>query len=50
MATLYASEGQVSGLIPGWFRFGFYELHSKNHSRGRKFPKSILNILNLVCK
>ena len=49
MATLHASDRRVSGSIPGWFRFGFFEPHSKNHSKGAKTLNSILNILNLEC-
>ena len=29
--------------------FWVFEPHSKNHSRGRKSPKSIINIINLEC-
>ena len=39
MATLHASDRRVSGSIPGWFRFGFVEPHSKNHSKGAKIPQ-----------
>ena len=39
MATLHAPDRRVSGSIPEWFRFGFVEPHSKNHSKGAEIPQ-----------
>ena len=36
MATLHAPDRRVSGSIPEWFRFGFVEPHSKNHSKTKR--------------
>ena len=39
MVTLCVWDHQVSSSTPGWFRFRFFEPHSKNHSKGAKIPQ-----------